>query len=519
MYYDARAKVLSFPALAEGDVLEVQYRIDDTAQENLLSDYWGDVEHLQTVAPKLRYQFLVDMPKHRPLYWNKTELPPGVKVETAPLPENRTLYRYTMAKVPKVIPEPMMPGWSEVATTLHVSTYKTWDDVGRYYWGLVRDQLTPNDELRKTVEKALQGVDKKDDLAIIRALYSFVVTNTRYVALEFGIHGYKPYRVDRVLARRFGDCKDKASLMNAMLKVAGVDSRLVLLRMRSLGTLGAEPASLAAFNHAIVYVPKYQLFLDGTAEFHGAKELPSADRVANVLVVEPDGKSAFQTTPEANAEENLTTLSLDVTLKPDGSAVAKGESLVTGQNAPEYRRAYQTVATRRATFEQGWAQTFPGLTVSQVSLNDTTRLDQDVKLTYQLNIPRFSEALPGGLRFHPFGSGRAYTQTYAPLSERKFDLVMQTPWVNTFSFRYQLPTGYSVQELPAEVKEESPFGTLTMTHKVEGGKLLCDGKLVLKVARVKAAEYGAFRDFLSRVDQAFGRKILITGTAGQTARR
>jgi transglutaminase-like putative cysteine protease len=43
-------------------------------------------------------------------------------------------------------------------------------------------------------------------------MYGFVVTNTRYVALEFGIHGYKPYRVDRVLARRFGDCKDKASL-------------------------------------------------------------------------------------------------------------------------------------------------------------------------------------------------------------------------------------------------------------------------------------------------------------------
>ncbi len=519
MYYDARAKVLSFPALAAGDVLEVQYRIDDTAQENLLSDYWGDVEHLQGTAPKLRYQFLVDMPQSRPLYWNKAELPAGVKVETSPLPEARTLYRYSLSPVPKIIPEPMMPGWSEVATTLHVSTYKTWDDVGRYYWGLVRDQLLPNEELRKAVETALTGVDKKDELAIVRAIYSFVVTNTRYVALEFGIHGYKPYRVDRVLARRFGDCKDKASLIHAMLKVAGVDSRLVLLRMRQLGTLSPEPASLAAFNHAIVYVPKYQLYLDGTAEFHGARELPSADRFANVLIVEPSGKSSFLTTPEANADDNLTTLSLDVTLKPDGSAVAKGESLVTGQSAPEYRRAYQTVATRRATFEQGWAQTYPGLTVSEVKLNDTTRLDQDVKLTYQLNIPRFAEALPGGLRFHAFGSGRAYTQTFAPLPSRKYDLVMQTPWVNTFSVRYPIPAGYTVQELPADVNEDTPFGTLTMTHKVEGGRLVCEGRFALKVARVKAADYAAFRDFLSRVDQAFGRKVLITGTAGQTAAR
>ena len=66
MYYDARAKMLSFPALAVGDVLELQYRVEDTAQENLLSDYWGDVESVQGTYPKVRYQFLVDMPKERP---------------------------------------------------------------------------------------------------------------------------------------------------------------------------------------------------------------------------------------------------------------------------------------------------------------------------------------------------------------------------------------------------------------------------------------------------------------------
>ena len=55
-----------------------------------------------------------------------------------------------------------MPGWAEVATTLHVSTYKTWEEVGRYYWGLVRDQLVPNDELRRTADEVLKGVDRKD---------------------------------------------------------------------------------------------------------------------------------------------------------------------------------------------------------------------------------------------------------------------------------------------------------------------------------------------------------------------
>ncbi|WP_338870111.1 DUF3857 domain-containing protein [Myxococcus stipitatus] len=516
MYYDARAKVLSFPSLAAGDTLEVTYRLDDTAQENLLSDYWGDVESVQGVYPKLRFQYLVEMPKERPLYWNKSRQG-GVESAQESLEGGRVLYRWNAKHVAKVVPEPGMPGWAEVAQNLHVSTYQTWDQVGRYWWGLVRDQLQPNAELRQTVDQVLQGVDRKNELAVVRAIYNFVVTNTRYVALEFGIHGFKPYRVDRVLARRFGDCKDKASLIHSMLRVAGVDSRLVLLRMRNLGALDAEPASLAAFNHAIAYVPKFDLYLDGTAEFHGAKELPSADRVANILVVEPDGKSTFLTTPEAKAEDNATSLKMSVTLRPDGSAQVDGKSTVSGQTAPEYRRAYRPEATRKSTFERAWAQSFPGLTVNEVTLSDTTRLDDDVAMDFQMSIPRYSEVLPNGVRFLPFGTGRTYQQAFAPLAERRFDLVMQSPWVNTFNLTYTLPAGWSVTEMPQAVDESTPFGRLRMNFRVEDNKLIAEGEVMLTVARVKADEYPAFRDFLGRVDRAFGRRVSVQGPTGRTA--
>src|SRR4029078_12985212 len=192
-----------------------------------------------------------------------------------------------------------------------------WEDVGRYYWNLIRDQLVPDESIRRAANEALTGVDRKDSRGGVGALSEYVVKTPRYVALECGTHGYKPYRVDRVLARRFGDCKDKASLIHAMLEAAGGDSRLLLLRMRHLGEIGQEPASLAPFNHAIAYVPKYQLFLDGTAEFHGTKKLPSADTSASVLVVEPDRPSTFLTTPEATPEDNATALTMKVKLAPE----------------------------------------------------------------------------------------------------------------------------------------------------------------------------------------------------------
>ncbi len=512
MYYDARARELSFPQLAPGDVLELRYRIEDTARENLLSDYWGDVAYVQTLAPKLRWSYVVDMPAQRPLYWNRAKLGDRVRVEeTAHASEkDRRLYRFSAQNVSRILPEPSMPGWAEVATTVHVSTYKTWDQVARYWWGLVRDQLVPNDELRRTVDTVLTGVDRKDQRAVVAALYNFVVTNTRYVALEFGIHGFKPYRVDRVLARRFGDCKDKASLIHAMLKVAGVDSRLVLLRMRDLGDIGEEPASLAAFNHAILYVPSLDLWLDGTAAFHGASELPSADRVANVLVVEPEGQSPFLTTPEALAADNDTLLSMRVAVEADGRARIGGQSVITGQDAPEYRRAYATAATRRAVFEQGWSQLFPGLRVARMEVGDVAKLDAPVKLEFDLEVPRYAEVLSdGGLRLHPFGSPRTYAQAYASLAQRTHDLVMPAPWTHRFRFTHALPQGLVPADLPGDVEEQSPFGKLRVTHRVEGGQLVSEAELQLTVARVKASDYAKFRAFLLQVDQALSRRITV----------
>jgi hypothetical protein len=295
----------------------------------------------------------------------------------------------------------------------------------------------------------------------------------------------------------------------------------VLLRMRNLGYIGEEPASLAAFNHAIVYIPKYDKFLDGTAEFHASGELPSADRRATVLIVEPDGTSTFRVTPEAPYEENVTRLTMDVALKPDGGAAVRGVSTVIGQQAAEYRRAYRTVATRKSTFERAWAQSFPGLTVNEVKINDTSVLDHDVDMDFTMTIPRYAEVVPGSaLRFLPFGTGRTYQQAYATLVERRFDLVMQGPWLNQFTLNYTLPPGYTVSELPPPLEEKHSWGRVKLTYRQEGGKLIADGEVAMTSARVKVEEYTEFRDFLGRVDQAFNRKVVLQGPpVGKTAER
>jgi tetratricopeptide (TPR) repeat protein len=542
LYYDTRARTLSFPALAPGDVLEVAWRVEDVAGENLLSDYFGDLTFLEEGTRKARTDWVLLVPASRKLH---ASVPRGVERSERALPGDVVEHRFTARDVPRIVAEPGMPGWSEVARHVHVSTYASWDEVGRFYWGLVRDQLRPSEEVRRTAERLGRGAlprrpsvrnggaapaqpasfavpaggwPEAEKRALVRAVYDFVVSQTRYVGLEFGIHGYKPYRVDDVLRRRFGDCKDKASLMHALLAAVGVDSRIVLLRMKRLGRIAEAPASLAVFNHAILYVPDLDLWLDGTAAWSGSGDLPGEDRGASVLVVNPDGPARFGAIPEARPEENSVETRLEVALSPDGGAAVAGRSRIRGAQAPQYRRAYVSEHDRRSQLEKAFNRTFPGLRVRSVAISDLSRIEEDVEMEFALEAPRYAQQDGGGLRFTPFGAAAGYVESWASLSERRHDLLVGEPGENRFSYRFALPPGFAVVELPEDAAGDGPDAAYAVRYRAESGVVAMEGHVTLKSGRVPAERYPAFRALAAGIDRAFARRIRIAPAQASEAR-
>ena len=237
LYYDNRAEVVRFEGLRPGDVVEIQYLVDDVGGDNQMADYFGDLQFVGETIPKRRWDYTLIAPVSRPIYANVPRLPRLDRQVT--VEGNDRVYRFAARDVAKVDAEPAMPGIGETSPYLHVSTYASWNDVGAWYWHLVEESLTADDEVRRTARGLVKRGMSDADRA--RAVYDFVVKSTRYVGLEFGIHGYKPYKVTQVLARRFGDCKDKAALTIALLREVGVPAELVLVRTRRGGHLDPEP--------------------------------------------------------------------------------------------------------------------------------------------------------------------------------------------------------------------------------------------------------------------------------------
>jgi tetratricopeptide (TPR) repeat protein len=494
MFYDQRQQRVTFNGLRPGDTLEVAFVRRDTAARNKFDDYFGELAPLEDILPQRRREYILEAPAGRALVFNQP-------APATPGPAGTTVYKLVVGERKGIRPEPNMPGWTEIARYLHVSTFKDWDAVGRWYWNLVREQLVVDAKIKAAVQEVLRSLPKDaDERAKVRALYKHVITSTRYVGLEFGIHGFKPYRTTDVFDRRFGDCKDKASLLKVMLAEAGIASHLVLVRTRDQGTLGKVPASLAAFNHAITYVPSQDLFLDGTAEFSGPDELPTADQGATVLIVK-DGQGAELTTiPMSKPSDNAQAVRARVALAPDGSATLQHDLEVVGAGAAGWRSILQAPETRKERLTNAWGGQFPGLVVSDIQAASLGDVLLPVRIASRWQVPSFAQVQGDGLRFPALGYRTGLTRSLAGQAKREHDLVMAAPSTEDTSVEYTLPKGWKVAQAPASREIETPLAAFRMSVEVQGDRASVKTRLEYRKSRFTPQEYRALREFLSQVD-------------------
>lgn len=505
IYYDTRALVILLPDLEPGDTVELRYRVEDASRRNAFNDYYGTLQFLQGFAPMARMEYVVVSPKSRTLHFNEPPLK-GLQYERKESATDR-IDRWTANDVPALRREPRMPGMTDIAPYLHISTYRSWQDVGRWWWGLIQEQLHMDAALKRTVAEVTAGAP--DVETKVKRIYAWVVKNTRYVGLEFGIHGFKPYRVTQVVQRGFGDCKDKASLLYVMLQEAGIDARIALVRTRSNGSIPDHPASLAVFDHAIAYVPELDLFLDGTAETSGALELPAGDQGVTTLIVGPKSaemrKIPLQPPTKQGRERTLV-----AKLQPDGAAEVQGKETIRGTYASPYRTAYQAVETRKERLQREIGSNFPGAEITSQSFSPLHDFDQPVAFEFAARVPNWAQRSGRELQLAP-SVMEGLLQSLAPSGSRIHPLDLGPPTGYSESREVQLPRGLQVRRLPKGGSATSPYGKLSVRYEQRDDSVIATTSLQMLRDRVSPAEYGEFRKWVEEADSLLRERVTVGG--------
>jgi tetratricopeptide (TPR) repeat protein len=501
MYSSARAFYIRFPRLDPGDVVELEYRVEDVSHQNAFADYFGEVNYMQSTEPVAHAEYVLITPKARTFYFNKPNIP-GLQQKTDEQGDAR-IYRFTAENVAPLEQEPQAPPLSETLGHIHVSTYKSWDDMGRWYWGFVKDQFAADDEVRRRATEITKGA--KDEKAKIKAVYDFVVQKTRYVALEFGVHGFKPYRCAQIFARGFGDCKDKATLIVTMLKELGIQATIVIVRTGMKGDFETDPASLAPFDHAIAYVPAYDWYLDGTAEFTGATELPSMDRNALAIQIN-EGKPKVVHLPEPPATDSVASKRIEATVGTDGSAAIDWNVSVSGSSASAWRGRYHAKATQRQRVQEDLANELPQLDVQSVTSNDLDDIESKVEIKAKGKAPAFSRK-DGETRSVGLGAREHMVRAYASLSTRREPIRINALSTEENETVVHLPQGAKVVSGPHVANVSTPYGSLKVEADVNGTTVRVKTSIALLKSRIAASEYPAFRQFCEQVDRELGQSV------------
>ena len=338
------ASMVFLPNARAGCVIEIGYRT--RALLNATLPHVSEVLPVQHDAPVLRTSLEVRVPTAGTYRVALKNLPNAVAEEsTAP---GRKIYRWQLGPLAAVESLPGDPPLSQWTASVAISSLPSWDEFASWFRRIAQGSDSIDDTVRKTAAELGDGA--KDRMERIRRSFEFV-SALRYVAIECGVQGFRPRTPAQVLANRYGDCKDKANLLAALLRCQNIPARFVLLN-RGSATDTSFPSW--QFNHAICFVPRApesgqseDLWLDSTDSVTPFGFVPPGDYGRAGLVFEPE-KASFKTV--ANGKGVV-------------SEIRDEWDLTQGDDRQGWQGSFRRSATGLA--DDGLRRAFRGLTPSQ----------------------------------------------------------------------------------------------------------------------------------------------------------
>jgi len=487
LYSDTRRRILRIPASEPGAT--VAYEYEQRERPYVLQHIWW----FQTLDPVLQSRFFLQLPPG----WRYTAV--WIHHDSvAPQEDGNNQLHWDLANISGVEEEPEMPPRQSIEGRMVVNylqpsgssanSMDSWRDVGKWYVSLATDRRLASQEIKQKVSDLTAG--SKDTLSKVRALANFVQQDIRYVAIEIGIGGYQPHPAESVFVNRYGDCKDKATLLAAMLHEIGIDSFYVLVNTRR-GVLAPDYPPGLDFDHvilaislpgdaqdtdllAIVNHPQYGrlLLFDPTSTLTPLGYLPSIEQANYGLLATPDGGELIRM-PLLPAYANRLGRVAHLTLSADGSVAGSVEELRLGESA-EFSRSQLLAAQgkdRAKVIESFLGSFLPGLTLTKASVGNLDAYDKMLVLDYQFVAPNYAQSAGDLLLVRPRVLG-ARVSTILEEKERKYGIEFDTATLQTDLFELTVPQGYVPDELPPPLKIEYDFATYSSKVEMVGGNVL-----------------------------------------------
>lgn len=439
MFQDTRLRVLVFPEVEAGDQLVVRYVL--RRHTPLFPGHFEDLSASQFYANP-QFHLIYDLPATRPLHADAA----GFEPVSSPSPPGRRRYHWHYRNGANARIETDSVSYLDYGKRLAVSTFDSYGAFASAYAARAADQARVAPAIAAMAATITAGL--REPRARALALSDWVRRHIRYVGVYVGPGGVVPHAAATVLANRYGDCKDHAVLLEALLAAAGIGSTAVLVNNGNAYRLPDVP-TMGIFNHVITYVPSLDLYLDSTAASVAAGYLPASvmDKLALLI-----GSGTLARTPSRQSERNRSIAWFDV--HPDGASTFRLARITEGALAEPYRQAVrETRQSERALLVQ---QMLQGLGQQGRGVFDPGKVD-GAGDEYSMRIEGSSDhfaSLPGPVGVpttFPFWGGLSETVAALGQEPRRTQDYMCPAFDAEEETGFAFPRGVAVIALPKEL--------------------------------------------------------------------
>lgn len=515
VYNEGRVKVID--ASNDADVGSVfGYTVISEEPPLFYQDIWRSQDNLPTILSR----YTLNLPKGwkaSSVTFNHENIAPQI---------NGMSYTWELRNLAPIPKEPMSPSFINLAPFVAINytpetgsqtankTFSNWIEVSRWATGLYEPQVIIDDNIAgKTRELTANA---QTELEKIQAIGKYV-QNLQYIAIDIGVgygNGYRPRPSNVVMSRGYGDCKDKANLMRAMLKTLKIEAYPVAIYSGDSSKVREEWASPSQFNHCIIAVKVSNetqsptiithpvlgrlLIFDATDAFTPVGDLPDYLQGSFALIMAGDNGGLVRM-PITPPTFNTWKRQIDVSLAADGSISgniserASGQSstyartLVRSLSADDFNKAIEGWLTRGAT----------GAKLIKLSSEDK-HAEASFNLNIEFSAKSYGQLMQGRLLvFKPAIVNRA-DSIYLTEKNRTHPIVFDSDsFEETATF--DLPTGFIIDEMPEAVNLETAFGKYSSKYEVKNGKLLYSRSLMTTRTTLPVDKYPSVRDFYTKI--------------------
>jgi hypothetical protein len=510
---DVRAKILRIPAPDPGNVVGYEYEVEENPL--VLQDAWS----FQHRVPTRESHYSLLLPtgwEYKAIFLNY----PEVQAHHS----GGNSWEWVVSDIKGIRPEEDMPPTRGLAGRMIVNLFpqggpgskgfSNWQTMGAWYSVLTTGRRDPSPELKQKVSELTSSAATPFDK--MRAIAGFLQHDIRYVAIELGIGGYQPHAATEVFAHRYGDCKDKATLMSAMLHEIGINSYYVAINSERGSVVPETPADSRGFDHVILAIQLPQagstqgfgpiikhsklgnlLFFDPTDELTPFGQISGALQANYGLLVTPDGGELVKVPQQPSAMNSVQRTAI-LTLDANGSIRGDVEEFRVGDRAWAQRWALRSVTNDKDRIKpienilSGSLSNFGILRATVVSLSE---FDKPFGYRYSFEAANYAKNAGGMLLVRPRVIGikaQAIMETKEP---RQYPIEFESPVLDTDHFEITLPPGYVVDDVPPPVDADFGFAAYHSKTEVKGNVLAYSRSFEIKELSVPVSRAQDLKKF------------------------